>query len=133
MVDIFFYWRFLFTFSLFPFCFLLEFFFVFYFSNGSLSYYDSLHCFFNSALRNDFGKSSEDRSLKIETDVVLYGEKDSRAEVVDRETISVLSVTDSDEFQFRLHGVDLGSGSASDLIVIIGVVIHKNSFRNAYP
>lgn len=71
---------------------------------------------FKSFLDNDLGKSAKDRGIHFDTDVVFYRELDSIPKFLGSATISGAGVTDPNEFHRRLHGVDLKSGSDSDLI-----------------
>lgn len=48
-------------------------------------------------------------------------------------TISGTGMTDPDEFQRFLRGVNLNSRSGSHLIVINAVVVHQDSFAIPYP
>lgn len=42
-------------------------------------------------------------------------------------------MTDHDEFQLPLHGVDLNGGPGSNLMSVVAAVIHKDSFLIPYP
>lgn len=67
---------------------------------------------FMAFLSNDFGKSAEDRGLKVDTHVICYEEIDDRPNVAASATITGVYGTDPEKFQRRLQGVDLNRGLA---------------------
>lgn len=89
--------------------------------------------FFQSVLGNEFGKSAKDSGLKVYTDVILYKELEGRSKVVGAAIVSGASMTDSDEFQHRLHCFGRNRVLGSDLIVVTAIVIHKDSFPISCP
>lgn len=58
--------------------------------------------FFKFIFCNELGKSAEDRTLKIDTDFVLYEALDGGCNVKSATTIFRAVVTDLDEFERRL-------------------------------
>lgn len=89
--------------------------------------------FFKSVHGNDFGKSTKDRGLKIETGVVLYEEQDVRRKLARFATSSGEGLANVNEIKRRFHAVDLNRGLGSTLIVIRAVVIKKSSSVISYP
>lgn len=89
--------------------------------------------FSKSIVDNEFGKSAKDCGLKIDTDVVLYERLNGGSEVVVSLSISGAGVSDPDEVQRHLHGVDPGRGSGCYLLVIRALVNHECSFPILYP
>lgn len=98
-----------------------------------LSGYVTFHDIFNSVPTNDFGKSGKHRGLKPNTDVILYEELDGRRNGLVSATISGADMTDPDESQSLLHGVDLNRGSGYHLVVMKAAVIHTDSFLIPIP
>lgn len=132
LANIFFKRRFPFNCSLSSMSFSLYFFILFYFSIRFLSSYVSLQITFKSVLGNAFGKSANHRGMNMDAEVVIFEEQDGIPKVVTTATISCRRVTDPDEFNRRLHAVDLNLGSCSDLIVRKSVAIRNGSFSIPY-
>lgn len=57
-------------------------------------------------LRNEFGKTAKARCSKIETNVAAYSEQDELTKILRSTTISGAYVTDLDEIQRHLHGIN---------------------------
>lgn len=89
--------------------------------------------FLKSILGTEFGRSAKGRCLKIQTVIILYEQHAGRPKVVISATFSGAAVTDSDELQRPVHGIDVNRGSGSDVIVIKAAVIHQDSFHTPHP
>lgn len=81
---------------------------------------------------NDSVSPTKDCVLKIDVDVVLYGEQEDHLKVAAWVTVCGAAVTNPDEFPRCLHGVDLCRWFASILVVIKLVVIQKDGFPIPY-
>lgn len=88
--------------------------------------------FFNSTLGNDLGKSAKDHRLKNWHRRRTSGEQDGSGKAVGLVGICGVAVTDRDEFQRFLHGVDLNHGLGTNLIIRKPVVILKDSSSVLY-
>lgn len=88
---------------------------------------------FRSVLCDDSVMTVKDRSLKIYSKVVPYEEQDGSPKVFAFARIAGAGMTDLDEFQRRLYGVDPNHGYGSDLTAISTVVGQKVSFPISYP
>lgn len=84
--------------------------------------------FFKSILGNDFSKSAKGGCLKIDTKVILCKQQDETLKVVGSKAFSSTGVTNCDEFHSPFHGVDLTSGSSSDVNVIKACANENNRF-----
>lgn len=82
---------------------------------------------FKSVLVNDLGKFPKEAVLNIDTNVVSYEDHNATPKDVGSVISFHAGVADFDEFQRRIHGVDLNLGSDSDLIVTKAVVLKKDT------
>lgn len=128
LTGLFFYRSFPFTFSIFLICFPLPFFIFFNLSIRFPLYYVSLQSMFKSDLGDYLCKYAKDRDLKIDNHVMIYEGHDCTTKLVDSAGIFGVDMTDTDEFQRRLQGIDLSRKSYSDLVVINAVIAQNDSF-----
>lgn len=98
------------------------------FSICFLPHYVSFHRIFKSVLGDDSDQAAKDCGLILDTSVTLYKNQGWGRKVLRSAIIPGVGSTDSDEFQCCIHGVNLNCWSASDLIVMKAVVLHRNSF-----
>lgn len=89
--------------------------------------------FFKSVLSNYFCESAKYRGLKIEYDFVPHEMPAGRPNVMVSVTILCTGVTDPNEFQRLLHGINRKHGSAYDLIAINVVLIQNESLLLSCP
>lgn len=122
-----------FRFSVFTFCFSLQFFLLFYLSIPLLPHHVSLHSVFQARSWQWLRQVCKYRVLKVDAHIVLYEELDVIPKAVGLTTICSASMTIPDGFQRRLYCVHQNCKSVSDLILIIAVVINMDSFPVQCP
>lgn len=88
---------------------------------------------YKSVLGFDFSKSAKEHGLKINATIVLHEDQDVRTKPFGSATISGAVLTDPNEFQRLLHGVNLNHGPGSVFIVMEAVVIKKDNLSIPPP
>lgn len=125
--DIFFYRQFLLAFSPHSVFFLTKDGYPFLISISFISLYVSLYNLVKLNRDHSSGKYAKNNAQKIDTNVMQWEKQNGRPKDAGSEPFSSADVTDPDEVQRFVYGVDLNRGSGFDLI-FIEAVLHRNKW-----